>query len=143
MTPTSRDEFRKFYNELKDGWIDIYCDELERTPSRYKYYWDCVMRLMLTGAGDKFQILGGDGVIRPAKSTEEIHAFMKFKYNSIEIVDPETGQMFRIPNTTTGMTDSKFIQEYEHVIIADHSGPPFNLEFPTRQQYADMRRPVP
>jgi hypothetical protein len=136
MSQKDKVAFRQMWDSLNPGDHEFMVKEKhKRTPKKYKYYFDCVMHCMLAQVGHRFQI--GD---RTAQTTEEIHTVMKFIYNPITVYCISTGDVYKIPGTTTSMTDSEFIDRYEQQIIADYSGPPFFVSFPTFEQYCEMQK---
>jgi len=135
MSSTDRAEFSRQWQALDDGEYEILFKKATRGNTRYKFYFDAVMACILHQAGSYF-VLGS----RPAATVEEIHLVMKYKYNPMEIVDLETGEMIRVPCSTTVMNDTDFIQRYEQQIIADFSGPPFFVDFPTFEQWVERRK---
>ena len=45
------------------------------------------------------------------------------------MADPITAEITRIPRSTTKLDDNKFINEYQEMIMADHAGEPFFIEW--------------
>lgn len=136
MSQVDKKKFREMWESLIAGELEVMVKEKnKRTPKKYKFYFDCVMHCMLAQIGHRFQI--GD---RTAQSTEEIHMVMKFIYNPITVYNLATGDAYNIPGTTTSMPDHEFIDRYEQQIIADYSGPPYFVSFPTFEQYCEMHK---
>lgn len=128
-----KDLFANAWGDLEDGDYHFLIKKATKGTSRNKFYWDCVLWCILSQAGEFFII--GD---RKPDSEEDIHLVLKLKYNPIEIIDTFTGEITRVPGTTKTLTDSEFIGKYEEQIIADFSGPPFLVEFPTFDQWVEM-----
>lgn len=118
-----------------DGDYDIIIKKATTGSSRYAYYFDAVMYDLLMQAGHHFRFSGG----APIETEEQLHTVMKMLYNPTNIVDPNTGEVFKTPMSTTGMTDRDFIQEFEQQIIADFSQPPYNVEFISFDQWVESR----
>lgn len=118
-----------------DGWLKITIEEVKRgyTPTRYKFYFAHVLEVILHTCGRMFEIMDGNE-FRPVRSTTEIHECLKLKYNPVFVRTPFGGGT--VAGSTTGLSDSEFINQYEETIISEFSGPPFNCEFMMRDEWA-------
>lgn len=97
-------------------------------PSRYKFYHDCVLWQILNEAGKHYLIVNpSTGEERTPRNTTELHTCMKAIYNPVMLT--VNGKSRVIAGTTTDLNDTEFIRNFMEQIIADHSGPPYNIEF--------------
>ena len=141
FTEVSRSILREKFSELPDGRHLIETKRIvgTYTPTRYKYYFDCVMWMILQSVGDKFLVI--DPVTkerRKVASTKDVHEIMKLRYNAVTIVDKETGEVYRVGSTTTNMNDRSFIAEYLPKIQAEYADEPHWIEFPDYEDWKMM-----
>lgn len=136
LTETSRDIFAEKFRELPDGKHLIESKRVTSTytPTRYKYYFDAVMWLILQHAGNSLMIISGNEQ-RHVESTKDVHAVMKLRYNGVTIVDRNTGEVFKLARSTTNLSDRDFIGEYTERIIEEYAGEPHYIEFPDYEEW--------
>lgn len=118
-------EKQLLFDVLKDldGIHIIQINKYKKSNSRYAFYFAYVLTEIL-----KTRIYADkNGFI--ISETKQLHEFFKIKYNPILIADPITAEITRIPRSTTKLDDNKFINEYQEVIMADHAGEPFFIEW--------------
>ena len=97
-------------------------------PKRYAYYFDSVLWQILNEAGKHYLIVNpSTGEERNPVNTTELHQCMKAIYNPVML--SVNGKSRVIAGTTTDLNDSEFIKGFMEQIIADHSGPPYLIEF--------------
>ena len=97
-------------------------------PKRYSFYFDSVLWQILNDAGHHYEIVNPDtGEQRKPRNTTELHTCMKAIYNPVML--SVNGKSRVIAGTTTDLNDSEFIKGFMEQIIADHSGPPYLIEF--------------
>lgn len=85
--------------ELPDGRYSLEIKKAnKRTNPQNRYYWGVCIRLVHDGLRD----MGHD------VSQEETHDFLKAKFNYTEIVNHDTGEVERIPRSTTEMSKEDF-----------------------------------
>lgn len=90
---------RKAFNELKDGKYTVDITRLsKRSLPQNNFYWGVVIPLMKKS----FLDLGHE------LTAEEVHDFLKSKFNVKEIVNDGTGEVNQIPLSTTRLTKSEF-----------------------------------
>ena len=101
----------------------------KRTATRYKHYFDCVLWQILNEAGQHYRIIDlKTGEERRPRNTQELHdVVMKPTYNKVLIMTPT--QSMLVAGSTTELSDREFLRDYLEQIIADHSGPPYLIEF--------------
>ncbi len=99
------------------------------TATRYKHYFDCVLWQILNEAGQHYRIIDlKTGEERRPRNTQELHdVVMKPTYNKVLIMTPT--QSMLVAGSTTELSDREFLRDYLEQIIADHSGPPYLIEF--------------
>ena len=108
-------------------------------PARYKYYYDSVLWQILNEAGHLYEIVNPDtGEQRKPRNTAELHACMKAIYNPVMLT--VNGKSRVIAGTTTDLNDTEFLGKYLEQIIADHSGPPYLIEFISYQDWKELHR---
>jgi len=137
LTEKSRSALGKQFACLPDGVyklaLELKTDNYRST--RYKYYFGHLLQVILLTCGDKFQVLDGNE-FRPVRDTSEIHDALKMKYNPVIIRSPFG--VFTVPSSTTSLPDRDFIARFETEIQAEFSGPPWNCEFLSRQEYGTI-----
>lgn len=132
----------QFGRELADGEYRITIEEGKAkryNATRYKYYFDCLLSLALPHVAKKFLIVNTDGEVRHPITTAELHECYKLMYNSVQVVIPEIGKSYQTAATTTGLSDSEFIGQYQEQIIESLISPPLCLEIPTIDEWRGMR----
>lgn len=130
LTGQSRALLKELFDNLPDGWhtIEDSPRQVGYKPTRYKYYFDSLMKEILAGAGRFYRLVNSKtGETREPVSTEEMHHILKSIYNPIVLVAGD-GSIRVMAGSTTELNNSEFIKEYQEQIIIDHSGPPYNLE---------------
>lgn len=133
--------FSEQWERCPDGNYTITIEEGKKgyTSTRYKYYFDCVLREILGQASRFFRVTSpATGEQRRPESTEELHTIMKAIYNPLIVTID--GKAMVIPGTTTELTDSDFIGNYLEQILSDHSGPPYLCEIPDYDTWKHMRK---
>ena len=125
----SREIFKEQFDSLGDGKYTILISPAKGyRPSRYKYYYDSVLWQILNEAGKHYLIVNpSTGEERNPVNTTELHECMKAIYNPVML--SVNGKSRVIAGTTTDLNDSEFIKGFMEQIIADHSGPPYLIEF--------------
>ena len=130
-------EKRKLFDILKkqDGPTRIDIKPFTKNNSRYKYYFGHVLiEILRTGI---YLFPDDQNNLVRATSTEQIHELMKYIYNKKMTVNPFTQEAITFGGgSTTGMSDTEFINNFQEQIIADHSGDPFYVEFMSREDWA-------
>lgn len=139
LTYQSREVYRDAWAELPDGGYRLIFEPQKRgyTPTRYKYYFAHVLEAILLTCGNRFEIMEGER-FRPARNVQEIHEALKMKYNPVLVRTPFA--TFAMPSSTTGLSDSEFINQFEETIISEFSAPPFGCDFMDRESWAEMMR---
>lgn len=139
LAENSRDVYKEAWEALSDGNYRLVFEAMKRgyTPTRYKYYFGHVLETILLTCGKRFEIMEGE-VFRPARNVHEIHEALKMKYNPTLVRTPFA--TFAIPSTTTGLSDSDFINQFEEIIIAEFSASPFGCDFMDRDAWAEMMK---
>lgn len=124
---SARNEFRENFKGMDDGMYEIVITKADKkfSPSRYKYYFDYVMFVILMQAGDFLKVFTRDGNVKPVQSTQDVHAIMKATFNPITFVDIATGLTGTIGGTTTDLSDRDFIGKYIEMIIEKFSSEPY------------------
>lgn len=139
LSEQSREVYRDAWEELPDGGYRVIFEAQKRgyTPTRYKYYFAHVLEVILLTCGKRFEIMEGE-IFRPARNVLEIHEALKMKYNPVLVRTPFA--TFAMPSSTTGLSDSEFINAFEETIIAEFSAPPFGCDFMDRESWAEMMK---
>jgi hypothetical protein len=109
------------------------------SPSRYKYYHDCILWQILNEAGNHYLIINpSDGEQRKPRNTAELHECVKAIYNPVILT--VNGKSRVIAGTTTDLNNREFIGQFLQQIIADHSGPPYLIEFISYEDWKGLHR---
>jgi hypothetical protein len=77
----------------------------KRSPQQNAYYWTCVIPIIQAG----FKDLGHD------ISKEDTHLFLKSRFNYKEIINTTTGEVMKLPDTTTVLNKSQFADYIESI----------------------------
>lgn len=138
MSQASKEIFAEQWAALPDGDLDVQMSEAKAyRPTRYKWYFGHVLSEILNQAGHLLQITNTKtGEVRRMRNTTELHTFLKWKYNLVwvmvgDIAMPEAG-------TTTDLSDSEFIANFQERIMSDFAGPPWNVEFVDEDEWKSI-----
>lgn len=130
LTQSTRQILIEQIAALEDGvWqIEITPGRRGYTSTRYRYYFDAVLWAILEQAGQHYmQTDASTGETHRMRNTADLHLLMKMLYNPVTV---QVGRLaMTMPGSTTEMTDREFIGAYMEQIIADHSGPPYLVDF--------------
>lgn len=146
LTPISKELLREWVDNLPEGWHEVTSEQKKGalgnySPTRYKYYFDCVLTLALPAAS-RFYFWGvreGKKYIqKPLKNVEDLHEYLKAKYNSVQVIDAATGEYRETAMSTTQMNDRDFIHRFLEQILLDFSSHPFCVDIPSREDWRDM-----
>lgn len=139
LKPESKDVLVQAVRELPEGNYRVVFEEMKRgyTPTRYKYYFGHVLQVILLTCGKDFTIWE-DGAFVPVRTVEQVHFGLKMKYCTQLIMTPFGA--YTVAKSTTELTDSDFINQFEEQIIAEFSAPPFGCDFMDRQSWAEMMK---
>ena len=77
----------------------------KRSNEQNKYYWGVVVPLVKQGLTELGNLV----------DLESTHDFIKSEFNYKEIVNKDTGEVKKIPNSTTQLTKSEFSEMIERV----------------------------
>lgn len=105
--------------EGKEVTITIEKKKRKRSNEQNAYLWGCVYPLV------KMQFYETCGEVF---TIEEVHEIMKMKFNSVELINEETGEVIVVPKSTT--KNSKFEQEQYHEQIRSFAKEWFNIYIP-------------
>lgn len=131
LTQAAREILAEQFAALPDGWHtnDITPGRRGYTPTRYRFYHDVILWCILTQAGRFYRITNpSTGEERIPRNTAELHECIKAIYNPVILITPN-GKTRVIAGTTTDLTDSEFIEQFQEQIVADHSQDPYLVEF--------------
>lgn len=140
FTDKSRAILKEQFGALSLGRYDVSITPAKDgyRPTRYRFYYDCVLWHILNKAAKYYRIVNPrTGEQTQPKTTEELHGIMKWIYNPIQI--SSDGDVTVIAGTTTDLNDEEF-SEYMENIIVDHSGPPYNIDFIMYEEWVQMHK---
>ena len=147
MSDTSREIFRDQFGVLEPGMYLVQIKPYKTarfTATRYKWWFDCVLGLVLPNVRQHFGMADKHGEVSYPDTVEQLHEILKLIYNPVTIVRADGGIIKTIGYTTTQMPDSDFINEFCEQIIADFSGPPYfafpDTGCPTREEWAEKHK---
>ena len=103
----------------KDILIKVSLLEEKRSNNQNRYYWGVIIPLVRKGLEDLQGCLF---------SSDEVHSFLKSKFNVDEKVDYDTGKIFEVPKSTTD-NSTKDMEDY-HTKIREFSKSYLNVEIP-------------
>lgn len=141
MPKSSKETFREQWGQLPDGNYTITIEEGRKgyTPTRYKYYFDCVLFEIIRQAGHYYRITNPEtGEQRKPNNTEEMHEIMKAIYNPLTVQVGRATMV--IPGSTTELKDRDFIGNYLEQIISEHAGPPYLVDIPDYEEWKELRK---
>ena len=141
LTANSREVYRDAWEALPDGWYRAIFEAQKRgyTPTRYKYYFAHVLEVILLTCGKMFSVWDENREkFVPVSNVHQIHDWLKMKYNPDVMISPLGTWV--MPKSTTTKSDSEFINEFEEIIIAEFSAPPFGCDYMDRESWAEMMK---
>lgn len=96
----NRKQFEKDINafKTKDVIITIENKKKQRSTPQNAYYWACLVPMVHSGLRD----MGHEVEL------SDTHEFLKSNFNCQEIVDESTGEIYRMPKSTTELTTVGF-----------------------------------
>lgn len=117
----NRESFIRSLIEFNNKEITITIEKKKRKRSNEQnaYLWGCVYPLV------KMQFYETCGEVF---TIEEVHEIMKMKFNSVELINEDTGEVIVVPKSTTN--NSKFEQEQYHEQIRNFAKEWFNIHIP-------------
>lgn len=77
----------------------------KRSNEQNKYYWGVVVPLVKLGLTELGNLV----------DTESTHDFIKSEFNYKDVVNKDTGEVKKLPNSTTQLTKSEFSEMIERV----------------------------
>jgi hypothetical protein len=89
---------------LPDGYYEI-SKKNKRSLQQNKYYWSCVVAMVHEGLRD----MGND------VSLLETHEYLKYRFNSKEIVNTLVGEVMSVPMSTTDLNKEDFAAYIEKI----------------------------
>lgn len=140
LDPVSREIVLEAIRNAPDGRYDLILQGRPEgySATRYRYYFGHIVTAILLTCSEKFRIVAPNGEMRTPQTVEEMHEVLKFYYNPVTIITPKGH--FTTGKSTTGISDRDFVQTYLESIMADFSQPPYNVEFITREEWAEIMK---
>lgn len=114
------------------------------TPTRYKYLFDCVYKNALQVAATKYKIWNPAKVdFEFIETTAQLHTCMLYEFNSVQVVNTSTGELFRVTESSTKLEDARFYQIFEEKVIQQLTEMGcFDADgCPTREEWAEIKHP--
>ena len=88
------------------------------TPTRYKYLFDCVYKDALQVAAKKYKIWNPKKQdFEFIETAAQLHTCMLYEFNSVQVVNTSTGELFRVAESSTKLEDANFYQVFEEKVI--------------------------
>ena len=118
---TNKGSISKAFEQFEGREITITIEKKRRKRSNNQnsYLWGCVYPLVKIGFFESY----GE-----VFSIEEVHEILKMKFNSIDLINEDTGEVVVAPKSTT--KNSKFEQEQYHEHIRNFAKEWFNIYIP-------------
>jgi len=118
---TNKASISKAFEQFEGKEITITIEKKRRKRSNEQnaYLWGCVYPLVKIGFFESY----GE-----VFSIEEVHEILKMKFNSIDLINEDTGEVVVAPKSTT--KNSKFEQEQYHEHIRNFAKEWFNIYIP-------------
>jgi hypothetical protein len=102
----TKSTFKRFFDGLQDGRYLLSIESKnKRTLPQNRYYFGIVVPCIQAGlldTGNEF-------------SKEEVHDFLKARFNYKEVVNYDTGQIEKFPMSTSGLTKQEFSDYIERI----------------------------
>lgn len=130
----SKKDKRHLFNHLKmlKGIVQVTTRKVRSYNGRYKYYWAYLLPII-----EEAGVFYNEDAELLDKT--QIHEALKAKYNPI-IVMAANNKIIIQGQSTTKLSDDKFIGEYEDRIFADFQNEPYNCNFEyTRYEWTQMK----
>ena len=147
MAEHSREVFKEQFAALESGLYLVAIEPFKErrfSPTRYKWWFDCVLGLALPKVRQHFGMIDRHGQVRYPDTVKQLHDILKLIYNPVTIVMADGGMLKTIGYTTREMPDNEFLNEFAEIIIADLSGAPYyafpDTGCPDRNEWAEMRK---
>lgn len=97
---------KPLFQSLVDGRYELQITSANnRSLPQNKFYWSVVVDLIKQGLND----LGNEF------SKEEVHEFLKAKFNTTELVNEDTGEIIQVPRSTATLTTIQFSEYIEKI----------------------------
>lgn len=140
LAPQSRDVLLETVRNLTEGGYQVTFEGKAKgyTPTRYRFYFGHIVKVILLTCAERFRIIGQDGEQRTPSTAEEMHEILKFYYNPVTVITPKGA--FQTGSTTTAMNDRDFIGVYLETIMADFSQPPYNCDFMVYDEWREWAK---
>lgn len=136
----SREILKEQFSALDDGKYTVMIAPAKGySPSRYKYYHDSVLFQILVHCGHMHRYINPKtGEETYPKNTAEMHEIMRVLYYSVMIVRGDTIKV--VGKSTTELNDTQFLKEFLQNILVEYSGPPYNIEFISYEDWKELHR---
>lgn len=120
ISSNATEDIRKFISEYEGKSIEIVLKKArsKRTDLQNRYYFGCVVPIIQEALKDLGHRLDKD----------ETHYFLREKFNYKELVNENTGESVKIPQSTTTLTKTEFGEYIEK--IAQWSAEFLNVAIP-------------
>lgn len=107
ISTSVQNEIKAFIGMYEGKEIEIVLKKArsKRTDLQNRYYWGCVVETVRQALKELGHRLDKD----------EVHYFLREKFNYKELVNENTGESIKIPQSTTAMTKSEFVEYVEKI----------------------------
>lgn len=97
---------KTLFPDLPNGkWkIEVH-NAKQRSTQQNRYYWGVVVPMVKDGLNEKGTEL----------TTEETHEFLKYKFNSKDLINEDSGEVLQVPLSTTRLMTTGFIEYVEKI----------------------------
>jgi organic radical activating enzyme len=102
----NKKQIAKLFHSLKDGryMVEI-ATAKKRTSPQNRYYHGIVVPMVRKGIEE----MGTEITL------QETHEFLKARFNSVELVNKESGEVHQVPKSTAGLTTVEFNEFIEKI----------------------------
>ena len=141
FTDKSRAALKEQFGALPPGKYDVLITPAKDnyTATRYKYYWDSVLWQILCEAGHHHRSIDPKtGEETHPKNTADLHEIMRVFYYPVMVARGEVIKV--VGKSTTELTDQQFLKGYLQNILVEYSGPPYNIEFISYEDWKELHR---
>jgi hypothetical protein len=128
VSTTVQNEIKAFLNMYEGKEVEIVLKKArsKRSDLQNRYYWGCVVEIVRQALKELGHRLDKD----------EVHYFLREKFNYKELVNESTGESLKLPSSTTTLTKTEFAEYIER--IAQWSAEFLNVAIPEPNEQLEL-----
>ena len=104
-----KEKFKESISQFSDGRVEVKVRRLynKRSHPQNDYYWGCLIQEFIDGYKDTT----GESITK-----NQAHEILKGQFNSKEIINQKSGEVIRVPQSTSNLTTTEFMDYIEECI---------------------------